>query len=125
MKKVLFIAILFILSGLLSFMSFFYGSVEPEYGPSIGNNAYCQSLAVNPKVLREITYSRGFPIQKTDTIQFDVVCDYANTYAPSPGEIARSWQLYVNWFFYTFLLTSMALGLNKIKKHISSPYDKH
>ncbi len=124
MKKIFLIIAFLITGGLFSFFSFLYGSVEPEYGPPTGSDITCQSLALRPNDLREITYSRGFPIQKSDTIQFDIVCGYASKYVPSPGEIARSWQLYANWVIYAFLFTSVAFGLNKIKKHNSSPYHK-
>lgn len=117
MKKV-FLALLALTIGLaLAFFSFLYGTVEPDYGPPTGSDSTCRSLALRPSDIKEITYSRGFPIQKTDTVMFDVVCGESSTYVPSPGEIARSWQFYANGILYSLIVFGIAAVIKKPKNN--------
>lgn len=119
MRKVLVMFVVIVLSGvgfLASFLSFDHGSVRPDYGPTIGYVS-CASLAiVGPTDVREITYHKGFPFQKSGVDEFDVSCAPSSSYALERGEIISSWQFYANAVIYSAALLGFILFVRLLLK---------
>lgn len=114
MKKIASLSCVLGIGLMLSFYSFNVGSVEPTFGPPTGGEL-CRALMDID--LKDITYHRGLPVQKSDTVSFDVACGNSDSYTPSHLTIIRSWQFYVNWAFYSSVLLGIFVAISKARKH--------
>lgn len=105
------------LGGLVSLVSFQYGSSSPDFSITESEREFCKNLALHPPKYADIYYKRGFPFELSGEDEINIYCNNVTEYIPPLQAILRSWQFYANGIMYMSLLGGATILIKGVVLH--------